>query len=171
VNNLRRNYSGNVYVSGTILERVALGQQTFHRVLSLEQRRAERSGKSFLVMLVDVNEGILDRRNSHVVSERILAALMPVTRETDVIGWYNEGSVAGVLFTEIAIDDLPSTTTAIMNRVSKTLKHHLTVQQFRQIDLSFHVLPNEPHRMASAASASSAAFAEVSSSQLATELR
>jgi hypothetical protein len=171
VNYLRRNHSGSVGVTGTILERTALREQAFHRVISLEQRRAERSGKSFLLMLVDISQRLLDKSNSQVASERILAALMPMTRETDIIGWYEEGSVSGVLFTEIAIDDLTSTTTAIMNRVSKTLKNHLTAQQFSRVNLSFHLLPAERDRKSSPVEAPSVDLPGIAAPSFAVELQ
>jgi hypothetical protein len=171
VNYLRRNHAGDIRVSGTILERTALRQQAFHKVISLEQRRAERSGKSFLLMLVDVSQHPFDKSNSRVAGETILAALMPMTRETDIIGWYEEGSVSGVLFTEIAIDDLTSTTTAIMNRVSKTLKNHLTAQQFSRVNLSFRLLPTERDRKPSPLDAPSVDLPGIASPSFAVELQ
>lgn len=146
MNHLRGNYSTDNGVSGGLLQRTSLGQQAFHRLISLERRRAERSRKSFLLMLVDTDQHPLPR----VGSEIVLAALMPMTRETDIIGWYEEASIPGVLFTEIAEQDLASTTTAIVNRVTKALKNQLTAQQFSRVSLSFHLLPeNLDHKPSS----------------------
>jgi hypothetical protein len=171
VNYLRRNQVKDMPVSVTIPERTPLREQVFHRVISLEQRRAERSGKSFLLMLVDLSQNPFDKSNSRTASERIVTALVPMTRETDIIGWYEEGSVSGVLFTEIAIDDLTSTTTAIMNRVSKSLKNHLTAQQFSRVNLSFHLLPTEPERKSSPMDASSVNLPGIASPSVAVALQ
>jgi hypothetical protein len=166
VNHLRRNQSGGIRVSGIVLERASLGQHAFHRFLSLERRRAERSGKSFLMMLVEGSQRPFEPSNARVISEKTLSALIPTTRETDIVGWYKEGTVAGVVFTEIAIDDLTSTTTAIMSRISKTLKTHLSPQQFNQVNLSFHLLPEELDHKSSPLSAVSVAIPEVASPSL-----
>lgn len=123
------------------VDQATLSEVDFHRMILIEQRRAERSGKSFLLMLLEVSEHTFGRKNSLIVNQRILSALSPITRETDVIGWYSEGTVVGLLFTEINLEELSSITAVIMNRVSKKLKAHLSAQQFSQVSLSFHVLP------------------------------
>ena len=123
------------------IDQATLSEIEFHRMIAIEQRRAERSGKSFLLMLLEVSEHTFGRKNTLIVNEKILAALSPITRETDVIGWYSEGTVVGLLFTEINLGELSSITAVIMNRVSKKLKAHLSAQQFSQVKLSFHVLP------------------------------
>src|SRR5579864_9360546 len=110
-------------------------------MIGIEERRAERSRKCFLLMLVGLNALAVDTRESLVVNRKMLSALSPVTRETDVIGWYEENSVAGLLFTEVATEEVNSATAAIMNRVSKTLKAHLTPREFADVSLSFHLLP------------------------------
>lgn len=162
MNYLRRNYSDSTRVSATILERASLGQHAFHRLLALERRRAERSRKSFLLMLVDASQRPFD------MNRTILDSLMPMTRDTDIVGWYKEGTVAGVLFTEIAKEGIAGTTTAIMNRVSKTLKKHLTALQFSKVSLSFHLLPEEHE--SSSLHAAAAAHSSVASPHVAAEL-
>jgi hypothetical protein len=166
MNYLRRSYSENTRISGAILERASLEQKAFHRLIALERRRAERSRKSFLLMLVDASQRPFD------MSRAILESLMPMTRETDIVGWYKEGIVAGVLFTEIVEEDIAGTTTAIMNRVSKTLKNHLTALQFNKVSLSFHLLPEEHDRKTSSHHAAAAvAHSSVATPSLAAELR
>ena len=75
------------------------------------------------------------------MNKKVLSALSPITRETDVIGWYSEGSIVGLLFTEITQGELSPITAVIMNRVSKELKAHLSAQHFSHVTLSFHLLP------------------------------
>lgn len=161
----RRNTSDSLQRTGTLLQRDSLGQQAFHRFISLERRRAERSKKSFLLMLVDAGQRPLD------MSQNILTALAPMTRETDIIGWYKQGTVAGVVFTEIADDDLASTTTAIMNRVSKTLKNHLTAHQFSKVSLAFHLLPEDQGHKPSSSPSPSVSQVNIASQGLAVGLQ
>jgi hypothetical protein len=124
---------------GTI-KRASLPQSGFHRMICLEERRAERSRKSILLMLLDVNGLALGQKESFFVNQKMISVLSPITRETDFMGWYKENSVVGLVFTEIIVEDL-SSVTAIMNRISKTLKAHLSAKQFSDINISFRLLP------------------------------
>jgi hypothetical protein len=104
------------------------------------------------------------------VREKVLEALIAMTRETDIVGWYEEGTVASVLFTEIAHDNVDSTTTAIMNRASGTLKSHLSGSQFDQISLSLQLYPDRLEHGPSSLHASAAAPGTITSLSVAAEL-
>ena len=123
-----------------IMMRNSLPQNSFHRMICLEERRAERSRKSVLLMLLEVN-GVAGERECFLLNRKMISVLSPITRETDVLGWYKECSVVGLLFTEVATEEVNSVTAAIMNRLSKTFKANLTPRQFADINLSFHVMP------------------------------
>ena len=72
-----------------------------------------------------------------------LSALVACTRETDVIGWYKNQSIVGVMFTELVIDDRNSILSTMLTRVSKILQDSLTFEQFNQIRISFHFFPDK----------------------------
>ncbi|HEX3436016.1 MAG TPA: sugar transferase [Pseudacidobacterium sp.] len=87
---------------------------------------------------------------SHQVSEKtgksldnMLSALLSCTRETDIIGWYKDRIKIGALFTELLIDDKSSILSAILTRISSTLREKLTLEQFSQISISFHFFPDD----------------------------
>ena len=126
--------------SARTTDRNTLGEEAFHRMISIERRRTSRSRKSFLLMLLDMGDHTTSRNNK-VSLRKILSALSLMLRETDVTGWYKEDSVVGVMFTEIALDDQSSIPATMMTRVTQTLKGHLNPQQFHQIGISFHLLP------------------------------
>ena len=88
-------------------------------------------------MLLDMGE----HSTSRLGMRDVLFTLTGVLRETDIAGWYKEGSVVGVMFTEITLDDEGSTAATLMRRVSQALKSHLTPEQFHQIGISFHLVP------------------------------
>src|SRR5215469_9312995 len=129
-----------------MMKRSSLPQNSFHRMICLEERRAERSRKSILLMLLDVNGLAVEEKGCLLLSQKMISVLSPITRETDVMGWYKENSVAGLLFTEVATEEVNSVTAAIMNRLSKILKLNLTPRQFADINLSFHLLPETEAR-------------------------
>jgi lipopolysaccharide/colanic/teichoic acid biosynthesis glycosyltransferase len=123
-------------------DRDVLNEGAFHRMISLERKRTERSRKPFLLMLLDMGDSSPVSNNSKTL-EKILSALAVTTRETDVTGWYRINSIVGVMFTELGVDDPNSTLTTMMTRVSETLRNKLSAKQFNQISISFHLFPEE----------------------------
>jgi len=123
-------------------DRTILNEETFHRMVSLERKRTERSGNPFLLMLLDTGEVAHAGRDSKSLN-KIVSALTVTTRETDVVGWYRDGSVVGVMFTEISIEDRTAILSIMMTRVSETLRNHLSFEVFSRISISFHLFPEE----------------------------
>ena len=123
-------------------ERGVLDEGAFHRTISLEQKRTERSRKPFLLMLLDMENG-LQSNESGKARDKIIPALSLSTRETDVTGWYKNNAVVGVMFTEIGTDDRSTILSTIMTRVSENLRKSLSTQQFDQINISFRLFPEE----------------------------
>jgi len=126
----------------TVEERSVLNEVAFHRMISLERKRTERSRKPFLLMLLDMGEGQRSENNGTAL-DKILSALSLSTRETDVTGWYKNNSVVGVMFTEFGVDDRNTILTTVMTRVSETLRNNLSSHEFNQISISFHLFPEE----------------------------
>src|SRR5262249_22264444 len=75
-------------------------QKLFLKLLSMERKRTERSQRRFVLMLLDLGT-LLKTQGQDKVMGKILAALAHATRDTDFTGWYEAGSVIGVIFTEI----------------------------------------------------------------------
>ena len=130
------------------LDRSVLSEDSFHRVISLERKRTERSGKPFLLMLLDAGSRISGNQNTTVLTD-IVSTLSFSTRETDVAGWYKSDSVVGVMFTEIGIEDRTSIVSTMLARVSATLRNstrsvfHFTCSQ-RIGTIKCHVVPATP---------------------------
>ena len=123
-------------------ERGILNEGAFHRMISLERKRTERSRKPFLLMLLDMGNGLRGDNNNKAL-DKILLALSLSTRETDVTGWYKNNSVVGVMFTEFGDEDRNTILSTMMTRVSETLRNNLSSQQFGLISISFHLFPEE----------------------------
>ena len=125
-------------------ERGVLSEEAFHRMISLERKRTERSRKPFLLMLLDMGNGLRSEKNGKAL-DKILSALSLSTRETDVTGWYKKNSVVGVMFTEFGAEERNSILSTMMARVSETLRNNLSSQQFDLISIEFHLFPEESH--------------------------
>jgi exopolysaccharide biosynthesis polyprenyl glycosylphosphotransferase len=123
-------------------ERKVLDEVSLQRMITLERKRTERSGKPFLLMLVDLGHAIPSERNGQVVSE-LLSALGSSMRETDVMGWYPENAVIGIMFTDVTVEERGSIPATMMARVSEVLRGKLSLQQFSEIGISFHLYPED----------------------------
>jgi hypothetical protein len=98
-------------------------EEMFRYFLSLEEKRSGRSGRPFLLLLVDLKEepGRSARLEPRIATT-LFTALSPCVRETDFIGWYREDHVAGAVLTHIgdAVEtDIPS---LIIGRVGEALR-------------------------------------------------
>jgi GGDEF domain-containing protein len=77
-----------------------LKEEDFRAILALERRRAERSGNPFVVMLLD-SRAVHKNGSGPTFIKRLTSIVSGATRETDIIGWYEEGEILAVIFTEI----------------------------------------------------------------------
>ena len=125
-----------------VSERMALDEKAFRRIIAVERKRTERSKSPFVLMLLEVSnpENIEKSRSS---LECILAALVASCRDTDLVGWYKDRSIVGVMFTGLLVNDKNSVLSAILNRVSNTLHDELTFEQFSQVSITFHFFPDD----------------------------
>ena len=77
-------------------------ERTFRYLLSVEQRRSDRSGRPFVLIVVDIGG---DRNGSSTldaaVAGPIFSCLARCLRETDFIGWYEDGHRAAAVLTEL----------------------------------------------------------------------
>jgi lipopolysaccharide/colanic/teichoic acid biosynthesis glycosyltransferase len=123
-------------------EREILNEVAFHRVISIERRRTERSRKPFLLMLLDLG----DHSPSESITRslgKVIGALSASTRATDIPGWYQSNCVVGVMFTEIAADDRGNIVSTMIARLSEILRDHMSLEQFNRVSVSFHLFPDD----------------------------
>jgi len=114
----------------------------FLKVLQIEQLRAERSGRRFVLMLIE-SENLLGSGASIETVEQVLYTLQSATRLTDVTGWYKDGATIGTIFTEIGAADGKAITKALLTKVTSALAESLSIEQINQIHITFHVFPED----------------------------
>ncbi len=119
-----------------------LDERSFQRMISLERKRSERSRKPFLLMLLDAGDSQSPGPRKEVL-DHVVSALSGSTRETDLVGWYEKGAVVGVMFTEITGEDRSFIVSVVMTRITAALRTRLTLEEARQISISFHLFPEE----------------------------
>jgi lipopolysaccharide/colanic/teichoic acid biosynthesis glycosyltransferase len=122
-------------------EREVLTEESFLKALALERKRSERSKNPFLLMLLEAGQSPRSAMEQSAL-DRVISALVPTTRETDVVGWYQRATVVGVIFTGLSADDKSATLSTLLNKVNSALRSELTFDQFSQISISFHFFPD-----------------------------
>lgn len=123
-----------------------LAENVFHSMLTMERRRAERSRKPFVLMLIDAN---LENGTSEVILRQAVDIVVASKRETDLVGWYKRGAILGIIFTEVNIQDEPPTTETLRAKMETAFIKHLGRERASRIAISLHVFPESWDRNSS----------------------
>lgn len=122
--------------------RVLLNEEAFISMLYLERRRAERTQKRFVLVLLDMTGLAAEAQNPRTI-QKIVAGLSSATRETDITGWYGQNTLIGIIGTELG----EASTKLIQERFTEKLCTVLTAaigqEKAAGISLSFHFFPEE----------------------------
>jgi len=119
-----------------------LAEDAFRRIFCWERKRVERSGRRILLMLVHVERALLANQSERTLSE-ISSALSGATRETDLAGWYREGAILGVIFTELGNGNWEAMQDSTLTKVITSLREKLRPEQVDRIHISFHSFPEK----------------------------
>ncbi len=98
-------------------------EEAFRYFLALERKRAERSSRSFLLMLIEWDGrtgggATFDPR----VATKLFALVWPCLRETDYLGWYHDGRVAGAVLTQLGESNGTDVSGLVRERVGRALQ-------------------------------------------------
>jgi len=116
----------------------ALSQDVFHSLLTLERKRAERSRKLFVLMLMDAH---LENGSAAGLLREAVDVVIASKRETDLIGWYRQGAILGVIFTEVNAGPDRPITEILRAKFENTLVQHMGKERAAKIATSFHIFP------------------------------
>ena len=116
-----------------------LDERGFVRTLCLERKRTERTGRPILLVMISAGQ-TLKREGEELISG-ISQAVASSIRETDTFGWYEEGKILAVLFTEIGSCD--ENVSLIASKLEGALQDTLNPKEFGAVDIKFRVFPNE----------------------------
>jgi hypothetical protein len=114
------------------------GLELFHILLNRERKRAERSGRHFVLMLVQLAASDPDREQKTL--GKLIRVLSCSTRKTDVKGWYGSCSI-GVIFTELGHSEAASAATGLMEKMSQVVQTSLSVSEVNDVRLSYEMYP------------------------------
>ncbi len=126
--------------SGVIRE--VLDEKSLRRMIAVEKKRTERTNEPFLLMLLQCVECREPGKCTHGL-DNLVNVLLAATRETDVVGWYQENRAIAILFTGLAAESKSACVGAILNRVSSALQDKLFSEQFVQLSITLHLFPDD----------------------------
>lgn len=138
---------------GGILRRIILGvrrpdheildEPSFVRILSLERKRTERSGKPFILMLLEGARLFEDAERSARVAA-IISTISQHTRQVDTLGWYEHDAKFAVLFTELGAAEPSVAVGKIIERTTLALQQVMDPEDFHRLSITFRIFPEQP---------------------------
>jgi lipopolysaccharide/colanic/teichoic acid biosynthesis glycosyltransferase len=123
-------------------DRTPLDEATFRRMIAIERKRTERSKAPFVLMLLEAVSD-LGQKSRSVTLNRIAAALISSSRDTDLVGWYKDDKIVGAMFTGLTVIDKRAVLDTFLVKVSAMLQNELTAEEFNQVRISFHLFPDD----------------------------
>jgi len=123
----------------------AYNEEAFQYFLEIERKRSEISNRPFLLMLVGFNKhpaGIRPEIDG-VAAGKLFAILRQCLRETDFIGWYRDGRVAGAVLTQHGEPDRADLSEVVRWRVGEALEKHFPPDRPRGLQVRVYQL--SPH--------------------------
>jgi exopolysaccharide biosynthesis polyprenyl glycosylphosphotransferase len=119
-----------------------LDDKSFHTIISLERQRCDRAHKAYALVLVAVRNCPAARKREDLL-ETIAATLTTLSRDTDLTGWYEAGSIVGVILTDIVAPEKEAAISTIRAKVEAALREDLTQEQLSQISISINAYPED----------------------------
>jgi len=119
-----------------------LSEAAFEDHLCHERLRAERSGRTIALLLVDCSMCFAEDKQE-AGSARILEYLCESTRLTDLVGWHKQGAVVGVIITEFGKCTHLKAVECIQAKIAPTLSHQLLPSQNRAPRLQVQFFPED----------------------------
>ena len=136
--------NGFTMVNGTAASSMAnvLGEEGFNQVLCRERKRTERSGESMLLLLFDLTHIVDVQERAHVLT--VVAEPLPCyIRQTDVCGWLRESELLGIIFTDIARQNVVQAMQTVELKVRGHIKAKLLPSVYQKLRLSILAYPEE----------------------------
>jgi lipopolysaccharide/colanic/teichoic acid biosynthesis glycosyltransferase len=119
-----------------------LSQSRFLRALRLERKRAERSRKLFVLMLVD---GLTSARSGDhaALMAKVAPTVVGSIRETDIAGWHQENAALGVIFADLDPAERQSIVDALRAKATRLLQSALRPDEASRLRVTFHCFPED----------------------------
>lgn len=114
-------------------------EQYFREKLVQERKRAERSNKPLIVMVIDPHaSGLADLEGG---SRRLCERLHHCVRRTDICGVLKQGLLFGVILTEVEPEKVSMAQMVVAEKTRAVLASYVSEELARQIVIDFRIFP------------------------------
>jgi lipopolysaccharide/colanic/teichoic acid biosynthesis glycosyltransferase len=117
-------------------------ESAFLNALHREVRRTERSGRPFVLALIQ-SHGFGDGNGARVVSA-LTTAIRASIRETDWLGWYEHNKTLGIVLTEIGEASVAKVE-LLAQKISCAMKQAVNPLEFEGLRLIVRLFPQNPN--------------------------
>lgn len=142
-----------------LMQRI-LPEELFLGMLCLDRKRAERSGKKLALLLLDAEDAEATGRKAQIL-DGIVKAANVARRETDPAGWYKQGTVLGIIFTELGPIDASTVINKLSDKVRAALVANLKVEDLQYVYLTVHVFADDSDDHGSSISTNTAFYPDL----------
>ena len=137
-----------------------LPENVFLEMLGLERKRAERSHRKFLLLLLDAEDAASLETRAEVLNG-VTRAMDAVRRDTDPAGWYQSDSILGVIFTDLGALDDTATVNRLLQRVHEALSAQLSFADLQNVHITAHIFSDKSDANASEIAADPAFYPDL----------
>ena len=108
----------------------------FHDMLVIERKRAERSKKPFMLLLMDARR-ITKAGVKKAIEQKLHLVANASSRAIDIKGWYEYRRVIGIIYTEVA----PEGKNLIIEKIRKNLRSEFSETEAAGVELTCIFFP------------------------------
>ena len=119
-----------------------VAEEWFARALSLERKRTERSGKPFVLVLLNLRGVEVLNGDKTNYLHRVVTAISSFRRATDIVGWYRHGAVLAAIFTELGTG-ASNASVSLAAKIDAAIEKHVGRENGVRIEVTYHVFPEE----------------------------
>lgn len=119
---------------------VVLNQDSFRGAITRERRRTERSGLAIVLILIGTGECGRDDQASELWNG-VTEAVAAIKSEIDIVGWFQQGTVLGLLAPDIQLSELADVCKRLEEQLRKEFTVRLESEQAKCLALRLRVYP------------------------------
>jgi len=121
------------------LEHVLYPEAYFREKLVQERKRASRSNKAMVVMIVDA-ENLRKPEKGDDIGNELVEEVNACVRVTDICGFLKEGVLVGVILTEVEPEKIEVAQQMVAKKTREKLAALVGGEAAQQIAITFHVI-------------------------------
>lgn len=125
----------------TSLDHGLYPETCFREKLIQERKRAERSNKPLVVMILDP-QNLRSIDNSQEITESLGEGVNTCVRGTDICGLLREGTLVGVILTEVEPEKVDAAKEIVAQKTRERLSDILSKELASRINITFRIYPD-----------------------------